>query len=82
MFYKLQPYLCLIIAIFLICYLVHDIFLFRETEVEERVLQEKEEEKREETLSRLKTLIELAEEKNLDRNLRDRYLFLNHKLNK
>jgi len=82
MFYKLQPYLCLIIAIFLICYLVHDICFIRETEVEKRVLQEKEDEKRDETLSRLKALIKLVEEKNLDGKLRNRFLSLNHKLNK
>ena len=82
MFYKLQPYLCLIIALFLICYLVHDICLYRETEVEKRVLQEKEEEKKEETFSRLKALTTLVEEKSLDSNLIDRYLLLNHKLNK
>ena len=82
MFYKLQPFICLVIAIFSLSHLVHDFFLLRDTYVEKRLLQEKEEEKREETLSRLKALIELAEEKILDSTLRDRYLSLNDKLNK
>lgn len=81
MLFKLQPFICLSIALFLIGVFIHDLYVFHKTQIEKTMIGKKEKEVEEKTLSRLKALIRLVEEEDLDEKLKKRLIDLNHKLN-
>lgn len=82
MFYKFQTYLCLIVCIYLMCCLVHDLCFYHEIQAEKIAALKKQEEMRQKLSPRLDDLIHLIEEKQINNKNKERLINLNNRLNK
>lgn len=78
---RVQPYLCLIVSLYLLCCLAHDIWVYRQIQVQEMFEIRKEEKISQEALKRLDALIHIAEENEIDEETKQRLITLRRKLN-
>jgi len=79
--YEVQRYICLIVSLYLLCCLAHDIWVYRGMQLEEIREIRKQEEMAEEMLRRLDTLIQLIQEKALDDQTKKRLMNLRQRFN-
>jgi hypothetical protein len=79
--YEVQRYICLIVSLYLLCCLAHDIWVYRGMQLEEIREIRKQEELAEEMLRRLDALIQLIEEKALDDETKKRLVDLRERFN-
>jgi len=80
MFSQLNPYLCALVSLYLMCSFAYDICDYHKLQTAKRTHLERQEEIREETRSRLRNLIELAEKEDIDSDDTRRWLELNSRL--
>lgn len=77
---QLKPYLCALLSLYLMCCLAHDIWDYHKLQTEESVQLKREQRRKEETLSRLRTLIQLEEKEGINTDNKKRWIELGHKL--
>ena len=79
--YKLQRYICLIVSLYLLCCLAHDMWVYRGLQLQEIREMRKQEEMAKEMLRRLDALIQLIQEKELDDQTKKRLMNLRERFN-
>ncbi len=80
MFSQLRPYLCALLSLYLMFCLAHDIWDYHKLQTEDSVQLEREGKRKEETLSRLRILIQLEKKEDINGNNKRRWIELSHKL--
>ena len=81
MFDKLQPYLCLIVILYILGCLVHDIWIYHGIRVENNARFRRDTHIKEALSRELDNLIELIEEEHLDNKKKDRLKNIKNSLN-
>ena len=82
MFSQMKPYLCALVSLYLMCCLAHDIWDYHKLQTEDSVQLKREQRTKQETLSRLRTLIQLEEKEDINSQNRRRWTELSNRLKK
>jgi hypothetical protein len=80
MFFQLRPYLCALVSLYLMFSFAQDIRDYHKLQTEEGLKLEREERIRQETLSRLRSLIHLEEKEDIDGSNKKRWIELSRRL--
>jgi len=77
---RLQLYLCLIVSLYLLCCLAHDVYFYHQIQVEKTAELKRDEEMRKMMRSRLHALVQLIETKQINNQSKERLIHLSNRL--